>query len=364
MVRNYYLDESGSSGDLARPGTRFNFGQQEIFVLACLGVDDGASLTAELARLKARHGIQAAELKSSSVRNKPAFVADLADYVRRADLPLMIEVVDKRFMISATIIETFVLPLVGEIDFSPQGRFIRNVFAEHLNAEGPATIFDALVEACGGPSKLAVRKTFEAVLTWLTDNMENEVSAGMWRFAADTFEDFLEAEREEGDGWRRFLPSPDTSKHGRPVWMLPNLSCFINIYARLNLIHGRNMKDVTLFHDEHAQFDDILKEAKKLVEETASGVAAGLPHADFEFKESSQLVFLQSHSDAGIQAADVLAGFVMRFVKDALYGANVIAPEVAAVFDNILRCSQRSKGRGANFVLPASSIVTLGVMPA
>jgi hypothetical protein len=87
MERVYYLDESANSGDVARPGNRLDFGGQPIFTLACIGVEDEARLEDETKRLKARHKVQAPELKSTALREKPAFVADLAEYLRQNRMP-------------------------------------------------------------------------------------------------------------------------------------------------------------------------------------------------------------------------------------------------------------------------------------
>lgn len=40
MIETYFLDDSGSSGDLVGTGSALDFGQQPVFVLACVGVDD------------------------------------------------------------------------------------------------------------------------------------------------------------------------------------------------------------------------------------------------------------------------------------------------------------------------------------
>jgi hypothetical protein len=93
----YYRDESGNTGDLVRTGDRIDFGSQPIFVLVCLGLLEETSLEREVQRLRSVHKIQGAELKSTNLRNKPGFVSDLATYLRHNQVPLFIEVVEKRY---------------------------------------------------------------------------------------------------------------------------------------------------------------------------------------------------------------------------------------------------------------------------
>lgn len=97
MEPTYYLDESGSSGDLVSAGESFDFARQPVFALACIGVHDMPDLENEINRLKARHRVQSEELKSTAVKYKPAFVTEMAAYLELKRLPVFIEVVDKRF---------------------------------------------------------------------------------------------------------------------------------------------------------------------------------------------------------------------------------------------------------------------------
>src|SRR5688500_11759223 len=95
----FYLDESGNSGDLARPGTAMDFSGQQIFALAAIGVRDAEALDDELDRLRQDYRVQGPELKSTAVKGKPGLVVELAAFLRRHEMPVLIETVDKRFMI-------------------------------------------------------------------------------------------------------------------------------------------------------------------------------------------------------------------------------------------------------------------------
>lgn len=67
MKHKYYLDESGNSGDLiSRKGT-LNFGNQPIFTLSCVGIEDFNNINAFVDHLKVKHGIEDIELKSDEL---------------------------------------------------------------------------------------------------------------------------------------------------------------------------------------------------------------------------------------------------------------------------------------------------------
>jgi hypothetical protein len=214
-------------------------------------------------------------------------------------------------------------------------------------------------------SRITLTAAFDALLSWVRSLVQDEISYGIEYFAADSFNDFQEMGPDRAEAQQRFLPSPDFGKRGQSIWMLPNLTSLTNIYARLNRLHRRSIGSLTLFHDEQNHFDDILHDAKRVAEGLAQ--AGGVPpvrFADYTFEEQAKLVFLGSHASPGIQAADVMAGFVMRYVKDALYSQSGPSEESRVAFQRILELSEPSDGRGINFVLKTADVLSLGVVPA
>jgi hypothetical protein len=365
VIDSYYLDESGSTGDLARPGARFDFGQQQVFTLACLGVDDEKALGLEIERLKSRHRIQASELKSASVIKKPELIIDLLEYLDRRRLPLMIEVVDKRFMIAANMVNTVILPCVGACDLSPQSSFIRNIMAEYIHYYVTPALFEAYVKACDAYSITNMLEVFDELLGWLTKrDPQDEIAEGLYRSVVDARSEFQELSSEDtAAAQRRFLPIPDIGKRAQSIWMLPNLTCFTNIYARINRLCGRRIGFVTLFHDEQSHFDEIVRSAKHTTEDLANTLSVPLmPFADYHFIEKATLVFTNSTTSPGIQAADVLAGFIMRYTKEVLYGDCPPSEAAKDSFNGILNLSEPIEGRGVNFVLPTNDLSKLDVV--
>lgn len=347
-----------------RSGTRFDFGQQEVFALSCLGVADIPNLGEELNRLKRVHRVQAPELKSTFVRDKPKFVSDLASYIEGAGLPLMIEVVDKRFMIAANMVNTTVMPPVSDVDVTPEARWLRNIMAEYIHARAPSSVFEAYVAACDLPSAASVTKTFKEFFTWLKDEDRNDVSRAIGHSVASSFDEFKDMGPLTKEAQQRFLPPPDIGKRGQSIWMLPNLTSFTHIYARLNHLHERKIGAITLFHDEQSHFDNILHDAKRSAEELArNGAAPVMPFADYTFEEQARLIFLRSHASPGIQAADILAGFVMRHVKDSLFGTRPSDDDSLRTLHRILALSGPTEGAVINFVLGTADIKKIGIAP-
>jgi len=148
-----------------------------------------------------------------------------------------------------------------------------------------------------------------------------------------------------------FLPPPDHNKHNKRVWMLPNLTSFTNVYARLNLYYGRKLKGVRIVHDQQLEVEDILCLGKATAEALREADSIPYaPHSDFVFAETASFEFAQSHEAIGIQLADIVAGTVMRYFRDSPH--TVIDPDLDRVMRMLIGKSDELTGYGINQVVP------------
>lgn len=361
-ISTYFLDESGNTGDVTKTGPRFAFDNQPLFVLACVGVEDVDGLARAMASARAAHGVGGAEVKASALSAKPRFVAELLGYLRQHDLPLFMEVVDKRFFICTQIVERLLLPAVGlDFDLSPHSLFIKNTFAEHLATTAPDHVLLTYVAACHAPSVESVGAAYLALRLWLEERVGDEVAEGMLRFLRDEEQEFEGADHSDPEVLTKPLPLPDDSLRGRPVWLLPNLTSFTNIYGRLNKFHGRKVGRLTLIHDEQLHFEHIIRGGKVSAEAlSARGESFVLPHADFRFRESAKLRFARSTETPGVQLADVIAGFTMRYLRDALAAAEPHQDQYRAFWE-LMRAGATRDGAGINYVLTHRDLRRLGI---
>jgi len=117
---------------------------------------------------------------------------------------------------------------------------------------------------------------------------------------------------------------------------------------------------VRLVHDEQLHFDGILgagKTAAEALGERAREVYT--PHSDFDFVQTAPLVFARSSDSIGLQVADILAGFVMRYVKD-LRAGRAVDSNAHDVFQILLRTSDPRTAIGVNLVVATRAARSLG----
>jgi hypothetical protein len=360
----YYLDESGNTGDLARSRGALDFGQS-VFVLACIGVEPDVDLKKEIQRLRDKYRLQGAELKSTAMREKPQFVTDLAEHLGATGCPMFVEVVEKRFLLCANMIDRLIMPPVGRFDLEAPAIWFRNILAEYLHANLPASIMRAYVGVCTERSSDTASRVYDQLLAWLEGlGSHDQEAEAIRRFSIETRRDFEARAAEEPDAWVSILPIPDESKKGRLFWMLPNLSSLMNIYARINLYHARAIEGLTLIHDEQMQYDEILRKGKKAEEAlTDFSTASPFLHADYGFAQQANLEFGRSVDYVGVQIADVVAGFVMRYAQDKLFSQTSISRARLDAFQSVVALSEPTRGTGVNFVLSSRDVGRLGVRP-
>jgi hypothetical protein len=354
MTFSFYIDESGHSGDAVRSGTAYDFIDQPIFALAAIGIEDESGFVRDIEPLRTKHRAPTGELKSKSLRAD--FTADLIAYICDRRLPFFAEVVDKRYFICIKLIESQLLPPIIGYEPSEELHFLKNSLADFLYQEVSDHVLDQFVAACLDPSDHTLMSAFGSQLLFTAGTPDNgddrDFREAMRHMIVTTMSEYAELRKSDGSAHLRFLPVGDMNKRGKQVWMLPNLSSFTNIYARINLFRHGRLADVKLVHDEQLELDDILRESKRAAETIRqSGLKPFTPHADYQFNEAATLEFVKSHECPGIQAADVVAGALMRFYRDRLRGDTSGSTKVDRAVRRLVFESDSYTGIGVNQVM-------------
>ncbi len=128
---DFYIDESGNTGDLARTSAGLDFGGQVVFSLAAVGISDESSLNEELVALRKKHKVQATELKLSKIlKRKPDFALDAIDLLVSNNFPFFVEVVDKKYLLAVSITNGFIWPPYFNTEESQDTVWLKNIFAD------------------------------------------------------------------------------------------------------------------------------------------------------------------------------------------------------------------------------------------
>jgi Protein of unknown function (DUF3800) len=350
---DFYIDESGNTGDLARTSVDLDFGGQVVFSLAAVGIADESSLTEELVALRKKHRVQAAELKLSKIlKRKPDFALDAVDLLVKNDFPFFVEVVDKKYQLAVSITNGFIWPPYFNSEESQNTVWMKNIFADYIYYRVPNDVIYEFVQCMNNPSNEKIGAYFDLLKSCVSRH-SHEVAQDIASQVEESKDDFrVMIEQEGGNAHRRFLPLPDIGKRDQEVWLLPNFSSFTNIYARMNLYLSGNLEGCRIFHDEQAHFDEIITKAKFQTESTnAAPTDFRMPYSDYNFQRMADLSFKASPESTGIQLSDIVAGLSMRW-----YQAHLQKEDDTKILDNavdlLLHHSDRDRGLGINLVGP------------
>lgn len=108
--------------------------------------------------------------------------------------------------------------------------YVRNAVADYLSERAPEEVFSKLVEACKRPSGATLRAGLDALLEFSRAVPDEDGPAfAVFQGATATLSEYEGlCNKGRNDAYLEFLPIPDQSKHGKPIWVLPNLSAFTN----------------------------------------------------------------------------------------------------------------------------------------
>lgn len=360
-----YIDESGHSGDMINSGKSYDFKGQPYFVLAGVGLEDDHDWEGRIGELRSRHRIPPGELKSKSLTSKPKFSAEVINALLDQEAPLFVELVDKRYFICTSITSFQLLaPCLGYPD-SMEPHFIKNTVADFLHFHASERVLDTFVASCLAPEDATLRASFAALREMATQPTHEGAAVQIAQGVAHMIEVAKAAYHElsdvQSEPWLRFLPPHDLNKHAKQVWMLPNLTSFTSIYARMNRYYGRRLAGIRLVHDQQFEVESILRQGKAAAEKLGS--AMDIPYtlqSDYRFEEEAALEFSQSHETVGVQLADVVAGATMRFFRDMDTGA-FVPPELHEAMMRLISEGDERTGYGLNQVVPTAKVRCAGL---
>lgn len=359
MDKIFYIDESGNTGDLVVTEKDDNFSTQEYFTLACIGLNDSSlsDLEGFIKELKLKYRIQSPRLKFSKMKGifgkKIGFILELLKFIEES-CHILIEVVDKKYFLSTTIVNCLINPPY----FQPnrdQGteKFIHLELSQWVYDYITKEFLIKFTNISRNPSEEGLKELFDDLLALARDT-EDPLSDAVCLGIEESIDDFklikVNKKKFDRDAYTYFLPLPDTNKRGQLIGVLPYISSFYNLHARLNHLFQRNLSEVSIVHDNQSYFDEILKYYHKSVVENTNEASVTYDTADFIFLNSSSLQFQDDKESIGLQVADLFAGLLNKAIPHLIYEGEILTDAENAVLQRIMASLYYQQA--INFVLP------------
>ncbi|MGX4745751.1 DUF3800 domain-containing protein [Providencia rettgeri] len=350
---DYFLDESGNTGDLVKIPSDLNFAAQPLFSLACVGVPDMEHLDSYIDELKKKHRIQGDELKSKNIyKSNPKFMLDLFEYIKTEKLPFYVEVVDKKYTIVTSMVNHQIIPPYFDMfETERQAQGLRNELSDYLTENLPDSCYNAFFESCLNKSEKNLLNSMKSLRNYFDSSaFKFQYKNDSIKCLKNTFK-FFHAEKTSNKEILGLLnPIPDINKRGSEIHLLPHVHSWYNIIGKVNKYQKSNLSDVTFFHDQQDHFDDILHFCTKQIQEL-DVVNPFDPSTDYRINSDISLKFPDSKKSSGIQLADILAGFISRYSLEFLYKKDV-NDVYHDVFMQLRECYSNDNFFSVNFVLP------------
>lgn len=313
VTATFYCDESGNSGanyiDVAQP-----FFAVGGFLIPDVKLLDAAVI---VERTRARAVPQAPELKASTVLRRPTGAGIVAEIVSQLSglpaLPLFV-LAEKRFCVSAKIIETFLDPAYNDkiTNFFTSDRRVKGQLANDLLRLLSPEALDLFADAYRTPTEETLREALLLLVAEAKSRLSPEV-ATLLSGAEPHLEDIAESE-----GWYK----------GRLNGI--NLPAVLSLFQMVE--HAARALETTVskfVHDEIAAYEDVYRETFLTFRAVGTEVIKypnGHPGLT-GLRSIRNFETQASHTSPFIQAADLMVGATMRVAQKTLIGTKLTTDE-------------------------------------
>jgi hypothetical protein len=320
-----YCDEAGNTGD------NYLDSDQPVFVMAGVVVrpETEPLLAARVATLEAEYRStlqpreRKKEVKSSKVLRTEEgrrLVVNLVKGLGGFGVLPVVFVAEKRFCAAAKVVETLLDPEHNAAaEWLPTNDNVERPQTAEALAEYPLPVLQAFVSAYQQPSVEAIQAA-AAALASEAELRGHARLAMSFRGARDSAATIAAAEIKD-----------DGQPGGRGASIAINLPVFLSFLTAADTVIAEKSSSCLVVHDETTQFEPIFRrwfDTMKQVPLTVyNGVLRDGREMRFGYEGLQSFRFGSSRSEAGIRAADYLAGLVVAMGKAGVRGV-VHSPEL------------------------------------
>lgn len=324
-----YIDESGNSGDLVQRKIDLTFSNQNIFTLSAVKIPEDVYSKLEkefIPELKKKYKIQSGEIKSSNLFDKkPKVILEIVDFIKDNNIDYFIEITDKKYYICNSMVIYQVIPpyFISREELNGERKVLREIYMDIFIRNIGESEYQCFFEACQNINEESLLNSFHTLKKLFSEKIKEEkdlylkiIYQCIVNDIGISIEDYFDIKDKEGldNAVRKFLPIPDENKKGQLIYLLPQISSLTNLVARVNYFNG-NLEDINFIHDQQVHFDNILSyNVEKMLDVGETGYK--FTNSNFNIEKPVDITFdADSKDNVGIQIADILSGFTMRYMQ-------------------------------------------------
>lgn len=355
---DFYLDESGTTGDLISKKFDLDFFRQPIFTHACVSCEDEKKVNKFISQLKIEHEIHEEELKSECLYfDKPQAILEIVKYLNKNNMIYLCEIMDKKYDIAVSIVNHLIAPTLDNPEPEKFSKIRMDIY-DYVAIKAPDECYFKFRELCLNQSEDTLRGMFDSLRNFFNNQKPKFFNISL--INKNLKEKKLEYKKlnkiYKDECLKFFHPIPDFDKSKNENKILPNVLSFYNLLLRLNKYHLGELSEAKLHHDIQIEYSTTLQYCIANIRKQDFSDREETPYINPHITEEPYLTFIDSKNSIGIQLADILAGFLNRYINGVCYKQIDVDPIYNDIFNRMLKFNKINPPSclGLNFVLPAS----------
>lgn len=355
MKYEFYIDESGNTGDIFCNDFYKNLSDQPYYVSVAIGIDlqRKEKLEADLKEIFSKYTKTGKEIKCKDFyKKRPAIIVEAIDFIIKNNIPFFVDTVDKKYCINTTMCNHYLFNPCSLEEFNKEHyQRVADFLTKHMDKNYYLAFNNFLLEPNDSNLielfqffKDAMERNIKGLLdkSYLIEQLEK--NKNLYLSLKDKYD-------EKSLGW--FTPIPDYTKNGNKIILLPNLSTLAHLVARVNYFY--NLENVVFIHDTQNDFDDIYSQLITSLADKSKLDLVETPYANFHTDKVLDVSYCNSKDSVFIQLADVLSGFISRYYKSLFLNSQEIEKIYDDIFCKIWSKSLARTGFGIHMTLGISS---------
>ena len=212
---------------------------------------------------------------------------------------------------------------ISREELNGERKVLREIYMDIFIRNIGESEYQCFFEACQNINEESLLNSFHTLKKFFSEKIKEEkdlylkiIYQCIVNDIGISIEDYFDIKDKEGldNAVRKFLPIPDENKKGQLIYLLPQISSLTNLVARVNYFNG-NLEDINFIHDQQVHFDNILSyNVEKMLDVGETGYK--FTNSNFNIEKPVDITFdADSKDNVGIQIADILSGFTMRYMQ-------------------------------------------------
>ena len=213
--------------------------------------------------------------------------------------------------------------ILSREELNGERKVLREIYMDIFIRNIGESEYQCFFEACQNINEESLLNSFHTLKKFFSEKIKEEkdlylkiIYQCIVNDIGISIEDYFDIKDKEGldNAVRKFLPIPDENKKGQLIYLLPQISSLTNLVARVNYFNG-NLEDINFIHDQQVHFDNILSyNVEKMLDVGETGYK--FTNSNFNIEKPVDITFdADSKDNVGIQIADILSGFTMRYMQ-------------------------------------------------